>query len=182
MMATTLTTEDKTAVKGHAIYLEFSNVEGVHNSVTQLLLMPSIKRAGSTDVHTPAVMYRRTLTSRTPRRQWRMVTGASVLSRWESLKHDLAAAGRPTPTSEMYGYLVEKIVDSFQRPIVRMSSSGSGWKIRTAPIVVEVTSEDAEAVAIAKTPYKVIGRVNSVRTSRGLPKNYLQESVSASGI
>jgi len=103
-------------------------------------------------------MYRRRINNITPRKTWRLVANAVTVTNARAAVTTTAAA-------------IEKILQ-FSDPLF-VSLESNGWKLRKAPIVVEVTPEDLECVRLAKTPYKVFGRVWKVRKQLGFPKEFI---------
>jgi hypothetical protein len=139
---------------GFAVYLEF--YKPGQSSTTQILFMP--EGLASSHQILPLSMYRRRINNITPRKTWRLVANAVTVANARAAVTTTAAA-------------IEKILQ-FSDPLF-VSLESNGWKLRKAPIVVEVTPEDLECVRLAKTPYKVFGRVWKVRKQLGFPKEFI---------
>lgn len=150
---TTNPTPTSTCV-GYAMYLELE--KGA--STTQVLIMPE----GVSSAHRDAnlAVYRRRLTTITPRRTWRHAQSAH---RYIGLK-----AADPTIADTAAVTHVTDFVATYLT-----SLSDNGWKVRNQVITVEVTAEDLEDSRMAKTPYKVLGRVWKVRKKLGFPKEFI---------
>lgn len=149
-----MTQTHDTEVVGRAVYLEFTKP----NMTTQVLITPE----GMSTSHkmVPMAMYRRKLTKVHPRKTWNVgsspVTSSMILSRSAALE----PADRPAAVvREMLG-LVRPLLDQLQL---------NSWSLYKDPIIVEVTKEDLEMVRSAKTPYKILGRINKTRKALGFP-------------
>jgi hypothetical protein len=127
-------------------------------STTQVLIMPE----GVSSAHRDAnlAVYRRRLTAITPRKTWRHAQSAH---RYVGLK-----AADPTISETA---AVSRVTDFVATYLISLSENG--WKVRNQVITVEVTAEDLEDSRMAKTPYKVLGRVWKVRKKLGFPKEFI---------
>lgn len=146
---------------GAAVYLEFVKP----NMTTQVLIMPEGTATSSRIV--PMTLYRRRLSTITPRKSWKMVS-AHYTAAAVRMKHSLAS------TSEIAQNLL-----MFTNPLLE-SLVKNGWTLYKDPIVVEVTAEDLELARESKTPYKVLGRVVKTRKALGFPKDIVHFDAAAS--
>lgn len=151
---TTSNTPSPTCV-GHALYLEFEK----NDTVTQVLFMPE----GMTSAHrtTNVTLYRRRLTTMTPRKTWR---AASSPYNYMTLRSSAASSATPADLSESIMNFATTYLASLAE---------NGWTLRNQMIVVEVTAEDLEDSRMHKTPYKVLGRVWKTRKKLGFPKEFI---------
>jgi hypothetical protein len=129
-----------------------------HSMTTQILIMPEGVSSAHRD--TNLALYRRRLTSVTPRKTWRQ---AQSPQRSTAL---LTAYPELTPAK-----VVEQISEFMATYFNSLAEAG--WKLRNQVITVEVTAEDLEDSRTAKTPYKVLGRVWKVRKKLGFPKEFI---------
>lgn len=149
-----MTTTPTPTCVGFAMYLELEK----SSSVTQVLFMPEGTSSAHRDV--PITMYRRRLTSITPRKTWRQ---AQSLHKYSDL--------RTTDVALSAEKAIEQMI-SFSTTYLNTLAE-NGWKVRNQIITVEVTAEDLEDARQAKTPYKVLGRVWKVRKKLGFPKDFI---------
>jgi hypothetical protein len=166
------TTLDNQKPIAQAVYLEFINDR--RGAVAQYLFMPSVENkfigTPATGVYkqTRAMAFRRTISTAQPRRQWKTSTAFDVYGQWHQDKIDHASLS----DDELRGTTMLNILQYLCfSPLSRFVSSG--FTLRTPPIVIEITEEDAAAAINGKTPYKALGRVHKVRSSRKLDKNLL---------
>lgn len=150
---TTNPTPTSTCV-GYAMYIELEK----GSSTTQVLIMPEGVSSAHRETH--LAVYRRRLTTITPRKTWRHAQSAH---RYAALK-----AADPMMTQEQ---VVAKVTDFVASYLISLSENG--WKVRNQVITVEVTAEDLEDARMAKTPYKVFGRVWKARKKLGFPKEFI---------
>jgi len=140
-------------VVGHALYLEL--IKGIYT--TQIVLTP--EGISSSHKKVPMGMYRRRLSTIQPKKQWKFAVAASssapVVGVTPPSAHDVA---------QNYLRYWKTYLDGF---------AAQEWTLFGKPIIVEVTAEDLEDVRLAKTPYKVLGRVWKVRKALGFPKEFL---------
>lgn len=158
----TTTTDTAKVIAPKALYLEFHH-EVDTNGVIQMLLLPEGFSASGKLV--PVTMYRRRLSRYTPRRTWKMISSSMTIA---------------TATAAVPGGLpiTDKVIDTtlgVVTPVLR-SLKNAGWSVFKSPIVVEVTPDDFEAARLAKTPYKVLGRVLKSRAKLGFPKEIISTS------
>jgi hypothetical protein len=127
-------------------------------STTQVLIMPE----GVSSAHRDAnlAVYRRRLTALTPRKTWRHAQSAHRYAALKTADPGIASA-----------QAVSSVTDFIATYLVSLSDNG--WKVRNHIITVEVTAEDLEDSRMAKTPYKVLGRVWKVRKKMGFPKEFI---------
>jgi hypothetical protein len=129
-----------------------------HSQTTQVLIMPEGVSSAHRD--TNLAVFRRRLTTITPRKTWRH---AASPTRYGTLKTADALMSKDQAVARVTDFVATYLV----------SLSENGWKVRNQVITVEVTAEDLEDSRMAKTPYKVLGRVWKVRKKLGFPKDFI---------
>jgi len=160
---------------GKAVYLEFCK----SNLTTQILITPEGYSAESTTKPIPVSMYRRRISTSHKRRVWRCVAGA--------IPYSVAAAATPASWAtvisgtggaakgdnpDLCNVILVPLVDG-----ILGAMADNSWKLHIAPIVVDVTADDLTAVMLAKTPYKILGRVWKSRIAMGFPKEFFQSTI-----
>ena len=153
---TSMTNSLDTKVQGKAVYLEF--VKPAHGITTQVLIMPE----GMSTSHKTVGMtvYRRRLSVAQPRKTWKAATTHHT-------SVTLLSSSSPVTPDQATDQIL-----SFLFPLFR-SLETNEYVLYKDPIVVEVTAEDLEDSRMAKTPYKVLGRVWKVRKKLGFPKEFI---------
>lgn len=152
-MTTTQTQAGDMEIVGRAVYLEFTKM----GATAQYLLLPE----GMSTSHkvVPMALYRRKLTKVHPRKTWNVSASPSTAA---SIRARLGgSATSASIAEEMLKLIITPVIAQLQL---------NNWKLYKDPIVVDVTMEDLEMVRNAKTPYKVLGRVNKTRKALGFPK------------
>ncbi len=138
-------------VVGKALYMEFRNGSQTY----QALVTPDTIASNGRAV--PAVLYRRQISSSAPRKAWKTTSfptlNLDAFGKYEARETEAAAAS----ASARMVY-VENLFTRIQ---------SYGYFLYKAPIVVEVSQEDVEAIRLSKTPYKILGRITRVRRTLG---------------
>jgi hypothetical protein len=138
--------DTKTNAVGKAVYMEMRR----GSQTTQLILMPEVSIG---DRIVPMSIFRRSITSSSPRRAWRQSSTAykSVTNDgvFVQLDKELALA---TFSHRMLNF------DSLFKQLISY-----GYTVHKQPIVVEITEQDAMDASNNKTPYKVLGRITRSR-------------------
>jgi len=141
-----------TNVCGYAMYLELIHTSARGRTV-QVLVTPQ----GMTSAHTqvPFTLYTRRLTTMTPKKQWRRSSSVTTPTGIPAVE------ARMSQTRIMRDYMT--------------SLANNDWRLYKEPIIVEITPEDLEDVRLAKTPYKILGRVWKTRKFLGFPAEFIQD-------
>lgn len=152
-----MSTTDK--VQGYALYAELGRDD--KSSLVQFFIVPDgYTEAGQ---FVPARLYYRQLHSYAPKRQWRIAT----------MNHNdvrnIIDTGVTLDSDNLVNFALTRLNDNFARLIGRVSQ-GSGWKLIKQPLVVEVSQKDMKDVAMAKTPSKVIYRIQQVKKGTNFPE------------
>lgn len=142
---------DKDKVTGKALYMEFRS--GIHTY--QVIITPDGVSTNGRAV--PATMYRRQISKLKPRKAWRTYSLPAV------------------PLNAFGAYDALQTEDVKQKSVARLeyiSNSftqlvSSRYELYKQPIFVEVSQEDIEQIRLAKTPYKILGRITRVRRNLG---------------
>lgn len=159
----TTTTDTAKAIAPKAVYLELRH-EMEANGVVQILLLPEGFSASGKLV--PVTMYRRRLSRYQPRRTWKMISSSMTIA---------------TATASVPGGLpiTDKVIDTTLGVVTPVLNSlkNAGWTVFKEPVLVEVTPDDFESARLAKTPYKVLGRVLKSRVKLGFPKEVIEAGI-----
>jgi hypothetical protein len=151
------TKQESTTSAGFAMYLELTKGTG---SVTQVLVMP--EGISSSHKETPVSIYRRRISTISPRKTWRYAVGPGIHKTLSSFASPPILDGEEVVV-KMTGFITTYLE----------SLANNDWKLRNQLITVEVTAEDLEDARNGKTPHKVLGRVWKVRKQLGFPKEFL---------
>lgn len=153
-------------VQGVAVYYEFRKevaaYDGTINAATtQMFITPD--GYAEDGRFSSSTVYRRVVTSYSPRKQWR----ASSLGYPDDAMRE---TGTPSPlsTEEVEGAGERRL--TYARSLFRSLLDG-GWQMVKEPLFVEVSKKDLSDVAMAKTPAKVVYRINQTRSTKGFPEN-----------
>jgi len=131
-------------VQGIALYAQFHKP----GAMTQLLITPDGYEESGEKVY--ASLYRRIVTSSTPKKQWRSsnIRTADVEGYDFEVSHDRAS-------------FAEKRL-SFAVQLFDSLLSGK-WELHKEPIYLEVSKKDLTDIKSAKTPTKLMYRINQSR-------------------
>ena len=133
------------SVQGIAVYAEFAR----SNATTQVIITPDGFGSDGNLIRSNVV--RRTITEANPRKQWRFSMIPN--SRTESGANKAAYADdRMSYASSLFDQLL-----------------AGGWEMVGAPILLETSKIDLDAVRQSKTPTKMIYRINQCRVAQGYP-------------
>ena len=145
-----------TAVQGIAVYAEFAR----SNSTTQIILTPD--GYNSVGELVPMCLVRRTVTSSTPKKQWKF-------SSLPALAHTdpILDAG-----VEDFGDSRLKVIGVFFDQLLR-----GDWKMVKAPVLLEASRKDMDSICAGKTPAKLTYRINQSRTALGFPDDLINEVI-----
>ena len=142
-------------VQGVASYLEFRR----YDSTIQIVIIPDA--VTTTGKVTRASMFRRQITTISPRKQWRSTyfninfdkADADFLSKDES---DIATMTRLAP------------VESY------LSSIASyGFTLYKKPLLAEISKQDVDSILIGKLPSKLMYRISQLRSVNGFDENLI---------
>lgn len=151
---------------GKAVYFEFCKPE----TTTQILITPEGYSSVDANVVTVS-MYRRRISTLHKRRTWRYVASSTTFK----AAVDANATG-PVPWSAIisggHGSVACNVILAPLVHSILDSMVSNSYKLRIAPVIVEVTAEDLVAVRLCKTPYKILGRVWKARKAMGFPVGY----------
>jgi hypothetical protein len=140
------------AVQGVAVYLEFART----NATTQIIVTPD--GYTSDGVLVPSTLVRRTVTTTSPKKQWRfsrLLTASDVSS--------------IVPTVD------ENTMDQFAEERIKFASTlfdqllRGEWKLVKTPILIEASKKDYDFISQAKTPTKMLYRISQSRTALDFP-------------
>jgi hypothetical protein len=145
-------------VQGYALYAEIGRDD--KTSLVQFFVTPDgYTEAGQ---FIPARLYYRQLHSHAPKRQWR------VASMNDNAVVNLIESGTSLDVEQALEFATKRLSDSFSNLLGRILN-GHGWKIINKPLVVEVSQKDMKDIAVAKTPSKVIYRIQQVKKGTDFP-------------
>jgi hypothetical protein len=140
------------AVQGVAVYLEFART----NATTQIIVTPD--GYTSDGVLVPSTLVRRTITTTSPKKQWRfsrLLTASDVSSF--------------VPTVD------ENTMDQFAEERIKYAATlfdqllRGEWKLVKTPILIEASKKDYDFISQAKTPTKMLYRISQSRTALDFP-------------
>lgn len=150
-----MTTSKDTKVIGIGMYLEMRRLYASTPYTTQFIMFPEIEAT------THTLVLARRLSPSQMKRTW---------SRYSS-PTSIANAVRDTSTMDE---AIEKVSAFAVKMLGRLVVNE--YSLVGDPIFFEITPEDASALALAKTPYKVIGRINKARKKMGFPEKLVDVS------
>lgn len=136
------------AVQGVAVYYEFAR----SGATTQIIVTPD--GYTSADALVPATIVRRTVTTTSPKKQWRFSRLANA-----EITGDLNDEGIEAYTETRMKYastLFDQLI------------SGS-WQLVKSPILIEASKKDYDSIASSKTPTKMIYRISQSRAALDFP-------------
>jgi hypothetical protein len=141
-------------VQGIALYAEFRKP----GALMQIIITPDGYATDGKEV--PASLYRRVTTPLTPKKQWR----SSNLS-WRAIT-DLNG-------EQLGGVGVDKEVFvetrmSFATQLFDGIKNG-GWSLTRETLFIETSKKDLDDVKLAKTPNKMLYRINQTKDALGFP-------------
>ena len=175
MTTTTKTTTNE--VIGQALYIEvaYNAPAASMEYTTQVLITPEGTLANGGTITMAAI--RRRLSTNEPRKMWK--TTKSYTTMYRAKERQVLVVPSANDAA-----VVDDMLLSFKAGLDSMiatSYTGSTdpdvdtWVLRGVPIVVDVTRDDLEDIRMAKTPYKVLGRVWRSRKKLGYPVEFLNE-------
>jgi hypothetical protein len=144
------------AVQGVAVYAEFAR----ENATTQIIISPDGYMSEGSLV--PATIIRRTITTHTPKKQWKF----SRLSRMDantSLADEAACDAYVEERMTYAGTLFDQLLRG-------------GWSLVKKPILVEVSRKDLDNIYLSKTPTKMIYRISQSRIALDFPAEILNDA------
>lgn len=144
------------AVQGVAVYAEFAR----SNSTTQVILTPD--GYNSVGELVPMCLVRRTVTTSTPKKQWKFSSLAPLANVDPIMDSDV----------ETFGDTRLNVVGVFFDQLLR-----GDWKMVKAPILLEASRKDMDSICAGKTPAKLTYRINQSRTALGFPSDLINEVV-----
>jgi hypothetical protein len=141
---------------------------------TQVLITPEGTLADGGTITMAAV--RRRLSTNEPRKMWKTTKSYTTMARAKERQALVVPSANDASVVDDMLLSFKSGLDS----IIATSYSGSDtvvdtWVLRGVPIVVDVTRDDLEDIRLAKTPYKVLGRVWRSRKKLGYPVEFLNE-------
>lgn len=145
------------AVQGTAVYAEFAR----SNSTTQVIVTPD--GYNSVGELVPMCLVRRTVTTSTPKKQWKFSSLAPLT--------DLTPI--PDDAVEAFGDARLNVIGVFFDQLLR-----GDWKMVKAPILLEASRKDMDSICSGKTPAKLTYRINQSRVALGFPTDLINEVVS----
>lgn len=140
------------AVQGVAAYFEFARSGATTGATTQIIVAPD--GYTSADVLVPATIVRRTITTHSPKKQWR----------FSRLPYTETAVDLNDEGIEEYTETRMKYASTLFDQLL----SGS-WQLVKNPILIEASKKDYDSIASSKTPTKMIYRISQSRTALDFP-------------
>jgi hypothetical protein len=142
---------DKDKVVGKALYAEFRSGTQTY----QIIMTPDGITTEGRNV--PATIYRRQISAMKPRRAWKTYSlpklPMDVAGQFQTLEKALAS----DQSLSRLGY----VENTFSR------MDAYNYELYKQPIIVEVSQADLDDIRVAKTPYKILGRITRVRKALG---------------
>jgi hypothetical protein len=174
---TNLTNDERTTtmatmandVIGAAVYFEVTRHSGGIQYTTQTLITPEFRDSNGT--LKPNCIYRRRISTQAPKRTWRAFANNTTSE--EAIAHARGNATDPIDQAAAAAAVLANWRATLSSMIERTAAGNRFYEIVGTPIVVEVTSADAEDFAALRTPYKVFGRVWKARKQLGFPENFV---------
>lgn len=150
-------------VQGVGLYVEFAR----ESATTQIILTPD----GYDNEGNQVLMnvLRRTVTSTNPRKQWRF---SNLPETDEATIRTISGAAPDSEAKEAYCDERMRYASALFDQILR-----GDWVLINDPILVEVSKTDMDAIRQAKTPTKLIYRINQSRTAKGYPADLVNVTV-----
>ena len=152
--------EKEKPVQGVAVYAEFTREGG--GATTQVIVTPDGYTTHGELVH--ATVIRRTVTSHTPKKQWKFSRLVDSPETETGLK---TVEGREAHAENRMRYAAT-LFDQLLR---------SNYTIVGTPILVEVSKKDCDSIYVSKTPTKMIYRISQCRTALRYPDDLLATAV-----
>lgn len=150
-------------VQGVAVYGEFARP----NATTQVIVTPDGYDSDGNVVTMNIV--RRTVTTDSPRKQWRFST---VPEADEATIRTLVASGGSAADKEVYCDERMRYASSLFDQLTR-----GDWTLINEPILIEVSKIDLDAIRASKTPTKLLYRVTQSRSALGFPSDLVNSEV-----
>lgn len=135
-------------VQGIALYAQFHKP----GAMTQLLITPDGYEESGEKVY--ASLYRRIVTASSPKKQWR----SSIIRPAEAESYDFEVSHDRAMFAEKRLNFAVQLFDSLL--------SGK-WELYKEPIFLEVSKKDLTDIRTAKTPTKLMYRINQSREALG---------------
>jgi hypothetical protein len=145
-----------TAVQGIAVYAEFAR----SNSTTQVILTPD--GYNSVGELVPMCLIRRTITTATPKKQWKF-SSLAALPNLDQIQDDAV---------EDYGDARLNVIGVFFDQLIR-----GDWKMVKSPVLLEASRKDMDSICAQKTPAKLTYRIAQSRMALGFPDDLINEVV-----
>ncbi|MGA1717715.1 MAG: hypothetical protein ACO38Q_02795 [Aquiluna sp.] len=144
-------------VQGVALYAEFRKP----GATMQLLVTPDGYNEEGKEV--PANVYRRVVTPKTPKKQWRS-SNLRVTSKMRECKdHGTTLPDyEKNKIAEKRYAIAETLFDSLL---------SGGWTIEKEPLFIETSKKDMTDIRLGKTPNKMLYRINQTRKAQGFPES-----------
>ena len=153
------------SVQGVAVYGEFSR----SGATTQIIVTPDGYDSDGKQV--PMCITRRTVTTTSPRKQWRF-----------------SMIAENTPFSSVGGSTLDERKEAYCDDRLRYATTlfdqilRGEWMIVGDPILVEVSKTDLDAISAHKTPTKMLYRINQSRTAQGYPADLVNETPTTTSV
>ena len=144
-------------VQGVALYAEFRKP----GATMQLLVTPDGYNEEGKEV--PANVYRRVVTPKTPKKQWRS-SNLRVTSKMRECKDygTTLPDDQKNKIAEKRYAIAETLFDSLL---------SGGWTIEKEPLFIEASKKDMTDIRLGKTPNKMLYRINQTRKAQGFPES-----------
>lgn len=153
-----------TEVLGTGVYLEARRIHNGTTYTAQIIFLPEVVAGVS---RTPMTMIHRRLTSAFPKKTWKQYMSGTTAP-----KALLTTPAMEAPTPRDSRDIAAEQVASFALKHMQTLAKAE-YKAVGEPAYFQYTREDAEAVRIGKTPYKVIGRINKLRKEFKYPEDLI---------
>lgn len=142
-------------VQGYALYAEFRK----GGNTNQMIFLPDFHTTGGRLMQ-GRLMYR-TVSADSPKKQWQHRTV------FTKAVQDLYDAPRNTGAEESRKKRGAQRVEHVETFLMQMLSGA--WTLVGAPLTIEVSHADADAIDSGKTPTKFIYRLGQCRAAAGYP-------------
>ena len=153
------------SVQGVAVYGEFAR----SGATTQIIITPDGYDSSGNQV--PMCITRRTVTTTSPRKQWRFSMIAENTT--------FSSVGGSTLDERKEAYCDDRL--RYATTLFDQILRGE-WMIVGDPILVEVSQTDLDAISAHKTPTKMLYRINQSRTAQGYPADLVNETPTTTSV
>lgn len=151
----TTTTGAATEVLGTGVYVEARRDNSGTIYTTQIILLPEAV-SGMTRV--PMTMIHRRLSAQFPKKTWKQYSSGTTTA-------------RELPNVESAFEVAERVAAFALKHMETLAKAG--YKTVGPLAYFQYTREDADAVRVGRTPYKIVGRINKLRKELKYPEDII---------